>query len=169
MGRSRHDDERWFEQALMKAGRTDITVPRVFLYVEWEATTHRRLHGAADGLRWCARCQAFMSEDDNPYTHPHCSGGYDHSSRCALCLVFDMFRCRSRNHLEEHTKALGWYQCSVCPGYYPPDSDEDDHDAHAWGVFDPNCELCQAWERQAELVLDTVTVLSAPQEASIEQ
>jgi hypothetical protein len=75
------------------------------------------------------------------------------------CQAFDMFRYGSHDHFDEHTRALGWYVCSVCPGSYPPDGDEDDHQAHAWGLFESQCEQCKAWEFRAKILLETLTEL----------
>jgi hypothetical protein len=153
------NDDEWFAQAISRA-EVNTMHPRIFASVEAEEQYHHRIHGIADGFRWCVQCQRFMGTEDAPNEHPHVLAGLNHREDCVLCITFEVFRYGLYSHLEQHTSALGWYSCSVCPGQYSPDVDEDDHDHHPWGLFEAKCDVCQGWVRMAEILLDTLSSAS---------
>jgi hypothetical protein len=146
-------EDQWFDYAL-KLRRTQVTFPRIFSSVAMEARYHRRRHGEEDGLRWCGVCQCFMDKDDKWFDHPHILAGYSHEFECWQCVAYEIFLHRFQDHVAEHARQVGWYECGDCWGWYALDGEEDQHETHGWGIFQAECTVCQGWEGQAKHLLE---------------
>jgi hypothetical protein len=154
-------DEQWFTRALGQVHEAARSLPAVFTAWQDEERHHARIHGEAEGLRWCAVCQAFIGRkgemDGEADHHPHVCLGVDHEETCVWCTVFTYVGDCIETHLEGHARDAGWRQCSACDGWYPPSGAADDHQSHHVGLYASECKECQALEGMATRLLEAYT------------